>query len=117
MNLYKKVFTKLEEAKIKYLIVGGVAVNMYGYSRFTGDVDILLALNPTNLQRMDKLMHDLGYVERLPINIKELGDKDKLEEFIKKKALKALNVGHLEVVSQPFWYASQIKALFAFQEK
>ena len=36
---------------------------------------------------------------------------------LKKKALKALNVGHLEVVSQPFWYASQIKTLFAFQEE
>ena len=35
---------------------------------------------------------------------------------LKKKALKALNVGHLEVVSQPFWYASQIKTLFLYQK-
>jgi len=34
---------------------------------------------------------------------------------LKNKALKALNVGHLEVVGQPFWYASQIKTLFAYQ--
>lgn len=34
---------------------------------------------------------------------------------LKKKALKALNVGHLEVVGQPFWYATQIKTLFAHQ--
>ena len=35
---------------------------------------------------------------------------------LKTKALKALNVGHLEVVSQPFWYASQIKTLFLYQK-
>lgn len=34
---------------------------------------------------------------------------------LKNKALKALNVGHLEVAGQPFWYASQIKTLFAYQ--
>lgn len=35
---------------------------------------------------------------------------------LKKKALKALNVGHLDLVSQPFWYATQIKTLFAYQK-
>lgn len=89
MNLYKKIFKELEKAKINYLIVGGVAVNLYGYARFTGDVDILLALNPSNLSKMDKLMHSLDYVERIPVNIKELGNKTKLNEFIKKKGLKA----------------------------
>lgn len=65
MNLYKKIFKELEDAKIQYLIVGDVAVNLYGYSRFTGDIDILLALTPTNLSKMQKLMHNLGYVESL----------------------------------------------------
>ncbi|NIA02377.1 MAG: hypothetical protein GWP15_03260 [Nitrospirae bacterium] len=89
MNLYKKVFKNLEEAKVKYLIVGGVAVNLYGYSRFTGDIDVLLALNPSNLKKMDELMHRLGYMERIPVNVKELGNKKKLNEFMKKKGLKA----------------------------
>ncbi|MFH1534199.1 MAG: hypothetical protein ABID64_04685 [Nitrospirota bacterium] len=89
MNLYKKVFKNLEEAKIKYLIVGGVAVNLYGYSRFTGDIDILLALSSANLKKMDWLMHKLGYVERIPVSVRELGNKKKLEEYMKKKGLKA----------------------------
>ena len=36
---------------------------------------------------------------------------------LKKKALRSLNMGHIEVVSQPFWYASQIFALFEYQKK
>lgn len=35
--------------------------------------------------------------------------------MLKKKALKALNAGHLEVVSQPFMYASHILVLFEYQ--
>lgn len=89
MNLYQEVFTKLDNAKIKYLLVGGVAVNLYGYNRFTGDIDILLALNEGNLQDLDKLMHEMGYVERQPISVKELGNPKKLENFINEKGLKA----------------------------
>lgn len=45
MNLFEKVFRELNKAKVKYLVVGGVAVNLYGYLRFTGDLDLLILLN------------------------------------------------------------------------
>lgn len=89
MNLYKSIFEALGKAGIEYLIVGGVAVNLYGYNRFTGDIDILMALTPKNLEKMDKLMQKLGYLERLPVSVKELGDRSKLEQFVKEKGLKA----------------------------
>ena len=89
MNLFEKVFRELNKKKIKYLVVGGVAVNLYGYSRFTGDIDILVALSPDNLKKIDRIMKEMGYVERLPISITVLGDKKKLENFMKKKSLKA----------------------------
>lgn len=71
------------------MIVGGVAVNLYGYSRFTGDIDILLALDKKNLEKLDELMHKLGYTERLPINVKDLGDSKKVGKFIKEKGMTA----------------------------
>ena len=45
MNLFEKVFRELNKTRVKYLVVGGVAVNLYGYLRFTGDLDLLLLLN------------------------------------------------------------------------
>ena len=42
---YEDVFRKLNEEKVRYLIIGGIAVNLYGYSRVTGDLDIMLDLN------------------------------------------------------------------------
>jgi len=89
MNLYKKIFQILEKEKIKYLTVGGVAVNLYGYSRFTGDIDILLALDKVNLAKVDKVMEKMGYVMRLPIDVKELNNKIKVNKWIKEKGMTA----------------------------
>jgi predicted nucleotidyltransferase len=38
----------LNDAKVKYLIVGGVAVNAHGFVRLTRDVDLVLHLEPAN---------------------------------------------------------------------
>jgi len=89
MNIYAEIFNAFNKAKIEYLIVGGVAVNLYGYNRFTGDIDILLALDKKNLEKMDALMKKLGYTPRLPVEIHELTDTKKLKTWIKEKGLKA----------------------------
>lgn len=89
MNYYKEIFSALEKDDIKYLIVGGVAVNLYGYTRFTGDIDILLSLTEENLQKLDEVMKKLGYVERLPVSVFDLADQDKLNLYINEKNLKA----------------------------
>lgn len=35
----------LEEFSVKYILVGGFAINLHGYQRFTGDLDIWLKDN------------------------------------------------------------------------
>ena len=40
----------LNDAKVKYLIVGGLAVNAHGYERLTVDVDLVIGLQPENIK-------------------------------------------------------------------
>ncbi len=61
MGQFEKIFRALNKEKVKYLVVGGVAVNLYGYLRFTGDIDILLLLEEKNLGKMDRAMKSIGY--------------------------------------------------------
>jgi len=89
MNLFEKVFRELNKAKVDYLVVGGVAVNLYGYVRFTGDLDLLIMLNKKNIQKMDRVMKKLGYYPRLPVSIHDLSDSKKVREWFKKKNLRA----------------------------
>jgi hypothetical protein len=87
VNFYETIFRALGDEKIHYIIVGGVAMNLLGYPRFTGDIDILLALDENNLQKMAKIMKELGYETRLPLAIDELGDEKKAVQLIKEKNL------------------------------
>ena len=49
---FEKLLVVLAEAKVKFIVVGGVAVSMQGYVRLTEDVDLLLEDAPDNLQRL-----------------------------------------------------------------
>lgn len=89
MNIFEKVFRELNKAKVDYLVVGGVAVNLHGYIRFTGDLDLLILLNEKNIQKMDKVMKKLGYHPRLPVSIHELSKRERVREWFKKKNLRA----------------------------
>jgi predicted nucleotidyltransferase len=89
VNPYRQLFQALNDAGIRYLVVGGVAVNLHGYRRFTADVDILLALDTENLEKMTKLMHSLGYIERLPVQLKALTDPELVKKFLEEKGMTA----------------------------
>src|SRR5437868_8524140 len=51
----------LNEAKVEYLIVGGMAVNYYGYHRSTGDLDLWVAVTPDNQERLATALRKFGF--------------------------------------------------------
>ncbi len=79
---YLKLFSKLEEHKVRYLICGGLAVNIYGIPRMTADIDFLLDFNEQNLLDFENVMNEIGYKPTLPIKLSSLF------EFEKRKLLK-----------------------------
>ena len=94
MQSYEPLLRAFSENHINYLIVGGVAVNLHGYPRFTNDLDILLTLDQENLKKMAELMDRMGYQQRLPVSIQELSDERKARIFIKEKDLTAYSFIH-----------------------
>ena len=89
MDSYKHVFEELDQANVQYIIVGGVAMNLLGCPRFTNDIDILLALDVKNLEAMKKAMEVLGYEQRIPLALDELGDEKKAVQFVHERNLLA----------------------------
>ncbi len=51
---------RLGEAQIEFILVGGLAVNAWGYLRATRDVDLVPDPSPANLERLDALLVALG---------------------------------------------------------
>jgi hypothetical protein len=55
-------FLKLLNAhQVEYLLVGGYAVAYYGYPRATADMDIWIAVNPQNAERIVMALKEFGF--------------------------------------------------------
>lgn len=60
----RELLVRLTEAEIRFVVVGGLAVNAWGYLRATRDVDVVPDPAAENLAKLDKLLRALdGKVE------------------------------------------------------
>jgi len=58
---FKEFVELLNKNKVEYLIVGGYAVGIYGYPRYTGDLDVWIKPNLENAEKMVTVMQDFGF--------------------------------------------------------
>jgi predicted nucleotidyltransferase len=56
-----RLLNEFNKQGVRYMIVGGFAVNHYGYSRTTSDVDMYLEDTITNRKKMIDALDQLGY--------------------------------------------------------
>src|SRR3989338_7939169 len=89
MIIYEKLLRELYKNKVKYLVVGGWAVNLHGYDRITGDLDIILLLDDENLKKFLKVVNKLGLRPRLPVKADDFANAQLRREWIKHKNMKA----------------------------
>jgi len=68
---YEKVFKALNKARVKYLVAGGVAVNLYGIQRTTADLDLIVLLEESNLRRFVSTVKRLKLRSKIPVEIED----------------------------------------------
>jgi hypothetical protein len=86
------IIRTLNDANVRYLVVGGIAVNAHGYHRLTVDVDLLIHLDRSNLIAGLKALHELGYRTMIPVSIEDVADEAKRQAWIIQKQMKVLNL-------------------------
>ena len=99
---YLAIFKRLNKEGIRYIVVGGIAVNLYGIPRMTYDIDLLLDLEDKNLDRFLRLLKGWGFKPKVPVDIMDFARKDKRKDWIKNKNMKAFNL------INPEWAISEI---------
>ncbi|NCA83395.1 MAG: hypothetical protein EOM72_11740 [Opitutae bacterium] len=57
---FKEFLKLLNEADVRYLLVGGYAVGYHGYPRATADMDIWVAIAPDNAAKLVEVFHRFG---------------------------------------------------------
>lgn len=86
---YLDLFRALQEEKVRYLVVGGVAVNLHGIGRLTVDVDLLLALDAGNLERFVAVARRFPLKPVVPVNLDDFADAAKVAGWIRDKGMLA----------------------------
>ena len=77
----------LNEAGVRYLIVGGLAVVAHGHARFTGDVDLVVDLEADNARRAVAALESLRYRPRAPVRFAEFADAAKRADWVRTKGM------------------------------
>jgi hypothetical protein len=54
------LWKSLHDNEVRYLTIGGFAVNFYGYNRTTGDIDILIDDTIDNRRKLRKALKEIG---------------------------------------------------------
>ena len=82
MQLFKNLFSSLNKESVKYMVAGGIAVNLYGIERATADIDIILKLDKKNLLKFVKVAKKLGLKPKLPLALDDFIDEERRKGWI-----------------------------------
>ncbi|MFH1380554.1 MAG: nucleotidyltransferase family protein, partial [Candidatus Omnitrophota bacterium] len=91
MIFYEEILKEFQKKKVKYVLVGGIAVNLLGSLRSTADLDILVDMNDKNLTKVVKILQKKGYRIKQPVDPMGIADKKTRDNWIKAKHMKAFN--------------------------
>lgn len=98
MNLFQMI-EMLSDAKVDYVVVGGLAVALHGYQRVTMDVDVVLAMTPDNLRAFINSSKAYGLQPVIPVDIDSLADPRLLEQWFQEKGMQAFGLRGPETTS------------------
>jgi len=58
---YREFVRSLDDNHVRCLVIGGYAVALHGYPRYTKDIDIWIEMSPENAVNMIKALEQFGF--------------------------------------------------------
>lgn len=83
------LLSALSAAQVRYVLVGGMAVQLHGYFRTTFDVDLVLAMDDENLTRFIGVAKQIGLIPSIPVPIDSLRNAAQIEQWHREKGMLA----------------------------
>ena len=86
------VVEALDNADVRFLVAGGVAVNLHGYARMTQDLDLVVELSPDNTQAAMRALARLGYRPKVPVSMESFADPTQRRDWIENKHMQVFSL-------------------------
>jgi hypothetical protein len=74
--LFEPIFTALNQARVRYVVVGGVAVVLHGHARLTADLDLAVDLTPAAAANAVDTLVAQGLRPRAPVEPSEFAQPE-----------------------------------------
>jgi hypothetical protein len=84
----RQIFAALNDARVDYVVVGGLAVILHGYLRATADLDLALGLSADNASRGMRALASVGLQPRLPVALDDFSDSDKRADWLRNRNMR-----------------------------
>lgn len=88
---FEVIAAALAARRVRYFVVGGLAVNAHGYLHFTRDVDLVIALTPDDIRAAFAGLAEAGYGPAVPVTADAFGDAETRRSWIDEKGIQVLN--------------------------
>jgi hypothetical protein len=98
---FEKIFRALEEAKVDYVVVGGMAVIAHGVVRFTNDLDLVMAFDEANLLRGMRALESLGFKPRVPVPAEDFAKVENRRRWASEKNMMVFQMALLSEDNLP----------------
>lgn len=77
MSFFLPVFRLLNDADVRYVVVGGIATILHGYVRATADIDLVVDLHADEASKTIRALTDGGFAARVPVDPMQFADRVK----------------------------------------
>jgi predicted nucleotidyltransferase len=88
---YLDIFRELVESNVRFVVAGGVALNLLGVPRFTADLDLIVALDERNVLTFTDCMTRLGFIPRVPVQAKDFAVAENRERWRREKNMRVFS--------------------------
>lgn len=113
----RTIFRALNDADVRYLIVGGLAVVAHGYVRFTQDIDLVIELERENVLRAMNALTAIGYRPLIPVEAAQFADATLRQQWRDDKGMIVFQMLNPErestridiFVTEPFVFEDEFK--------
>ncbi|MDY0040928.1 MAG: nucleotidyl transferase AbiEii/AbiGii toxin family protein [Desulforhabdus sp.] len=91
MQLFSRLFSSLNGASVKYLVAGGIAVNLYGIQRSTADIDLVLKLDEENIDKFLEVVQLLGLKAKVPVPLEQFRLEGQRARWVREKGMRVFS--------------------------
>ena len=88
------ILRALNDAEVRYLIVGGLAVVAHGYPRLTVDIDLVVNLERENVLRSMNALERIGYRPLVPVPSAQFADEEMRKMWREEKHMIVFQMQH-----------------------